>query len=942
MQTVGEKKKRAYYQLSPDDVLDDLSTSKDGLSTKEALARLTEQGPNALALKKHQSWVVTYLEQFKDLMILLLLASSGLAWYLGDQRTGIVLLCLVLFNTTIGFLQEFKAEKTLESLEKLVVAKAHVFRDGTMVEIDSRELVVGDIVRVEAGDNAPADLRVITEDELSTNDFALTGESDPTRKFKHALPAVLPLSGRQNIVFMGTTIATGEGLGVVVATGMQTEIGRIASLSASAPDQLSPLQREINNIATKVTWGTIVICAVLLPLAILANLGIKDAFLFAIGIASSLIPQGLPAEINTSLASAANKLAHARALVKKLSAVETLGATNVILTDKTGTLTRNQMTVEEILIGKTPYEVTGSGYETNGGIYRDDGTPLNGKALQDLHLFFEAGVLASNATVHEPDESHAEWYVIGDPTEGALITLAHKAGIDSSRLTEHIRETKEYAFDSARKRMSSVRVIGDKQYLFVKGAPESVLGCSTELWDHGHVRKLSEKDRKFFLSENERHAAEAQRNLAYAYRVLPKGYNAQHEHLEAAEQELVFLGMVNMLDPLRDEVPKAMIAARKAHMRVSIITGDFATTARAIAARAKLAEKPEDLLLVSGEELPTLSDEQVLRYVRGGGTIFSRVAPEDKLRIVEIAERAGLVVAVTGDGINDAPALKRANIGVAMGVTGTDVAKQSADIILLDDSFHTLVGAVQEGRAIFRNIQKGTLSCFTSNIAELVINLASLAAALLFHVPLALSVMLILAVDLIAELFPIAALGNDKAEGNLMSEAPRNLSVHILNRTNMLDLLQAGLLMGGLAFANYLWYYWRRGIGAAHIDPTSLIHMGAMSMTYLSVVLMQLTNILQRRSEKGLFTRYQLHNRSLWGAMALSLACVIAIVYSPLNTFFSAAPLGFLDWLWALAAVALFVFVRETRLRTRHHAKTHTRKTLLAHYPDAIRGALPK
>jgi len=936
MAGVGSDKHLPFYRLSPDDTLAELDSSQTGLKDTEAAKRLTEYGANVLAVQRRESWVITYFRQFKDLMILLLLVSGALTLWLGDVRTAVVLFALVFFNTTIGFLQEFKAEKTLKALERLVTAKARVYRDGAEKELDSTELVPGDIVRIEAGDSVPADLRVLTEEELSTNDFALTGESNPTRKFKHAISDNVPLSSRQNLVFMGTTVAIGEAIGIVVGTGMHTEIGRIAGLSQAAPELLSPLQREMNNIATKVTWGTMVLCVLLLPIAVAGHLAIKDAVLFAIGIASSLIPQGLPAEINTALAGAASRLARARALVKKLSAVETLGATNVILTDKTGTLTRNQMTVEEVLIGKTEYRVSGSGYEANGGVMDALGKPLSGKSLQALHIFFETGALASNALVNPPDSEHAEWHCVGDPTEGALITLARKAGIEPQELNEKFPERKEYAFDSARKRMSSVREVDGQLYLFVKGAPESVLTQSVDLWDHGHVRALTQKDRQFFLGYNETHAANAQRNLAFAYRVLPKGYDAAHEHLEAAEQDLTFLGIVSMVDPLRDEVPVAMIAARRAHMSISIVTGDFATTARAIAVRAKLADKPEHLIVIGGDELPGLTDTQILDYVRGGGTIFSRVAPEDKLRIVEIAEKNGLVVAVTGDGINDAPALKRANIGVAMGVTGTDVAKQSADIVLLDDSFHTLVGAVQDGRAIFRNIQKGTLSCFTSNVAELVTNLISLAAFTIFKVPLSLSVMLILAVDLIAELFPIAALGNDKPEGDLMDDPPRNLKDHILNRDGIFDVVHAGVLMGLLAFGNYLFFYWRRDLSASHIDPSSQIHMAGMAMTYLSIVLIQLSNILQRRSRQGLFTRYQFHNWRLWRAMAFSLLCVILIIYSPLNTYFHAAPLGVTDWALALLAAAIFIAVREFRLRYRRH----TRSAILAHPHHAVKAAL--
>lgn len=534
---VGKDTQLAYYRLSPDEVLAKVQSNKAGLTTQEASERIEQFGPNALALAKRESRLVTYLRQFRDLMIVLLLASAALSAYLGDIRTAIVLLALVFFNTTIGFLQEYKAERLIQSLEKLVVAKARVIRSGKEIEIASSEVVLGDIVRLEAGDNVPADLRIIQEDELSTNDFALTGESNPTRKFKHAISSNVPLAGRQNIAFVGTTVATGGGYGVVIATGMHTELGRIAGLSTETAHVLSPLQKETNNIATRVTQATVLISAVLLPIAIIGGLAVKDAILFAIGIASSVIPQGLPAEINTALAQAASKLAKARALVKKLSAVETLGATNVILTDKTGTLTKNEMTVEQLLVGKTEYSFSGTGYAPDGQLLHN-GKPVSSTKLSQLELVFEAAGLASNALVNPPDNEHATWHVVGDPTEGALVTMIQKAGISPEQLNASYLETKEYAFDSARKRMSSVRVKDGKTFLFVKGAPESILACSTKLWDHTLTRKLTDADRKRLRAYHESHAELAQRNLALAYRILPRILTHENTPTKMSRQNL--------------------------------------------------------------------------------------------------------------------------------------------------------------------------------------------------------------------------------------------------------------------------------------------------------------------------------------------------------------------------------------------------------------------
>lgn len=915
MKPVGHKNIEP-YRLDTNAILAAFHSSKDGLTTAAAETIQATTGPNELAIANADPTWRKYLRQYKDLMIVLLLASALLSFYLRDQRTGIVLLCLVLFNTTLGFMQEFKAEKIMQALEKLVKPEAEVYRDGKLAQIASSQLVPGDIVRITEGDSVPADLRVIQEMELSTNDFALTGESNPSRKFTHAIQGTVSIGNRHNIVFMGTTVATGEGLGVVIGTGMQTELGRIAHLSQSAPPESSPLQRELNNIATRVTMGVGLLCMVLLPIAIHANLGIKGAFLFAIGFASSLIPQGLPAEVNTALAQSANKLAKAKALIKTLSAVETLGATHIICTDKTGTLTKNQMTVERIIIGTAPYAVSGSGYEANGYILTDRGVKVTDEARKRLEQFFMCGALASNARVLPPDNEHGNWYCLGDPTEGALITLARKAGIDVEALEAHHPELKEFTFDSARKRMTSIRTLDKRLFAYVKGAPESVLERCTHILDNGKSRKLTNKDRIWFIQQHEALSGKAMRNLAFAYKALPDHTRADSLHMDTVEAGLTLLGMASMIDPLRDEVPGAMRAAAAAHIRVNVITGDFALTAEAIARKAGLAGKGDHLVTVPGTDLPTMADQDIMEHIRRGGTIFSRVSPEDKLRIVEIAKKAGEIIAVTGDGINDAPALKRADIGVAMGITGTDVAKQASQIVLLDDSFATLVKAVQAGRTIFANIKKGTLSCFTSNSAELVINLTSLATASALQVPLAITVMQILAVDLIAELFPIAALGWDAPDGELMNEKPRDPDSHILNRHTIIDLIFCGIVIGGLSFANYLLYFHR-----AHVDATDFYHnllspiyMKATSMTYLTLVLCQLVNITQRRSRKGFFSRYQLSNAYYWSAIGLSLFCVINIVYNPLvNTYFGAAPLSILDWGYALGAAGIFLAIRETQ-----------------------------
>jgi len=520
---VEEQTQLPYYRMDPDSILVQLNTRSSGLTTDEAANRLIQNGRNELVRMRREPAVITFLRQFKNLLVIILLVSACFSLYLSDLRTATILITIALINALVGFVQEHKAESLMASLEKLTVPQAKVVRAGKLIDINSVELVIGDIVYVEEGDSVPADIRIIDEQELTTNDFALTGESNPTRKFVHAMTGDVPLANRHNLAFMGTTVATGNGHGIVIGTAMRTELGRIANLSQGTKTDSSPLQRELNNLSKRLTQGVIILAALLTYIALQAHLGLKGALLFAISISAAMIPNGLAAEVSITLAQTASRMAKARALVKKLSAVETLGATNIIATDKTGTLTKNEMTVERFIIGRTEYGVTGTGYETNGVIVDKKNEPLTSAQLDTIQLFFETAAMASNAHVNPPDKEHATWYCVGDPTEGALITVARKAAVDPTKLDATYKEIKEFQFDSARKRMSSVRRYGDHLTAFTKGAPESVLERCTHIWDHGHIRPMTAKDRAFFLEYNELRAREAMRNLAFAYGTLPKG-----------------------------------------------------------------------------------------------------------------------------------------------------------------------------------------------------------------------------------------------------------------------------------------------------------------------------------------------------------------------------------------------------------------------------------
>jgi len=913
-------KRLNYYRMSAADVLAELDSRDNGLTTKEATQRLEQLGPNVLHRTKHESALSTFIRQFRNLLVVMLLTSAVLSIYLKDTKTATILVLIALMNAFVGFAQEHKAETLMKSLEQLLVPKAKVVRNGTLTEVDSTEIVLGDVIYIEEGDSAPADLRVLSEQELSSNDFALTGESNPSRKFVHAIAAEVPLANRHNLVFMGTTIATGSAHGVVIATGMQTELGRIASLSQTTHSEASPLQKEMSHLSVRLLQGTILLALLLIAIAFKSDLGWHDAILFGIGISAAMIPSALVAEVNITLALTAGRLARKQALVKKLSAVETLGATNYILTDKTGTLTKNEMTVQQLLIGRSHYNVTGTGYEANGTIVTEHGAAISTKKLKELELFFACAALASNAHIDPPDAEHADWYVVGDPTEGALITLARKAGLDIDAWEHEHPELKEFQFDSARKLLSSVRKRDDDTVVFVKGATENVLAKSTHIWDHGVIRQLTKADRDFFLAYNEKQAQAAKRNLGFGYRVLPKGTKKPYI-MDEVEQKFVFLGMASMVDPLRDAVPAAMVAARRAHVKVSIITGDYPTTAKAIARQADLAD---DITIVLGSELAGLADSQILSLVEKGGAVFSRVAPEDKLRIVEIVKNSGHVVAVTGDGINDAPALKRADIGVAMGRTGTDVAKDAAEIVLLDDSFTTLVSAIEQGRVTYQNIKKAARCVLTDNAGELLTVLIGLSATALFHIAPAITAIQILAIDIVAQILPITALGWDQAQGKLMRQKPRRLDDHIINVPAIAGFIGFGLLAALLSYGNYLLYFARIHLSPRYLDPSLPQYHQATSLTYLTLVLCLYVYLLFERSDRHekFFSSYLWSNRKLLLAFAGSFFLIANLFYNPwVQPYFGTAALSVIDWMTALGAAVIYGLFRLIQRHTRKHSR---------------------
>lgn len=904
--------KISFYQKSIQQAFEILETSSQGLTSEQAKNRLESYGYNVLVEKKGFLRMERFFAQFKDLLIVLLIVSGAVSFYSGSTNAGIVIVIITFLNVFIGYFQEAKAEKILESLKKLVAHNVKVIRNGKEEEIDRSELVIGDVVYLEEGDSVPADLRTIEVNHLGTNDFALTGESNPTKKFLHALEKEVLLGDRNNLLFMGTTVAVGSWKAVVIATGMNTELGKIANLTSNQENEFSPLQKELTHVSQIVTIGVVIIGGFLFFIALKLGMSVHEALAFSLGVAVSIMPQGLPAQINTGLALASARLATNNVLLKKLSAAETMGSTSMICTDKTGTLTKNEMTIQHILIGQQEYKVTGLWYEPQGSILDENGNIIALKDIQPFELFLKAWVFASNAKIHGPDEEHNTRYCLWDPTEGAVITLGMKYNFDPVVLDQQEPEVLEHGFDSIRKRMSSVRKIGNEYYAFVKGAPESLLEVSDSYYNGKSYEPLDDIHKKFIKNYHDTYANQAMRNLWYAYKKINNF--EENMTLDQVESGLTFLGVATMIDPPRAEVEEAMQAAKEAKIKVMIITGDYALTAKAIALKVGLAKNPEDITLITWDELKNYSDLNLVTVFNKNAVIFSRVSPEDKLRIVQVAKTHGYVVAVTGDGINDAPALKKADIGVAMGKIWSDVAKESAEIVLLDDNFSTLVYAVREGRVIYQNLKKTTIGCFTTNSGELFTVILSLIFGWLYGWPVAMSAILILCVDLIAEMFPLMALTYDPPQTRIMSEKPRNLNDHIMNSHAIRDLVWSGIVMASLCYGAFVLRYYIHGESLVGVAMNNSFYYSSMSLAYVTMVLSQYANIFSRRvgGIESIISPYFWTNKQLFRATGFSFFCVLNIVYNPwINQFVGSWPLNLMDWWIAIVGAMIYLAFRE-------------------------------
>jgi len=890
-----------WHALSAEAVLQRLDASHLGLSSEEARKRLARSGPNELIQTTRISPLRIFLEQFTNVLVVVLIFAAIISAALGLSRgeaaelyDAALIFVIVILNATLGFVQEYRAEKSLQALKALAAPKAHTLRDNEVVVVPTREIVPGDVVLLAAGDRVPADGRLIEATGLRANEASLTGESTPVSKTTDVLRQEIFLADRKNTVFAGTTIEGGRGKAVVVSTGMGTELGKIAGLVQQETDEETPLQRQLNRLGRQIGVAVLAIAAIVFLIGVLRDISkAQGFFLTAVALAVAAIPEGLPAVVTISLALGLQRMVKRNALVRKLPAVEALGAATVICSDKTGTLTKGEMNVRTIFADGRSYEVQGEGFDPAGKVLLD-GSPVDLTGHAGLRQTLLCGVFCNDAVLKREGN---RWTVDGDATEGALTVAAIRAGLNPDALRSEFPRVLEIAFTSERKKMSTLHFrvpeselagllalpeaaraellasLGPK-WLFVKGAPERILAaCTTHLVD-GEVKPLTDYDRKQYLYRNQELATRALRVLGMAAREFPEELPALQE--DTLEQELTFLGLLGMMDAPRLDAISAIQACKKAGVQVVMITGDHKLTAMAVAREMGILNEGE--LALTGEELEKLSDEGLVRDVEKI-KVYARVSPEHKMRIVDAWKKKGHIVAMTGDGVNDAPAMKRADLGVAMGITGTDVAKESADIVLTDDNFASIVNAIEEGRGIYDNLRKFVRYMLSTNSGEV---LTIFIASVLFPPDLPLLPLQILWINLITDGFPALALTVEPKERGLMDRKPRDPKAGILSGGISPHIAWVGTLMmvGSLSV-----FLWAMGDGRP-VDE-------ARTLVFYLLTTFQVFHVLAIRVERNsVFTDGVFRNRYLILAVVLTVALQLLVIYAPfLQAAFKTVPL---------------------------------------------------
>ncbi len=910
------------YQQPFEKVLAALGTdAQRGLSEAEARARLERDSKNELTAEKPVPAWRKFLAQFQDTLVILLLIATGISaglWlYERDSALpyeALTIFAVVLLNAVMGYVQEARAESAVAALRQMAAAQARVVREGEQRSIRATELVRGDIILIEEGDTIPADARVIQSTALRTAEAALTGESLPVAKDVAAIGDEIGIGDRHNMVFSGTAATYGRGRAVVVATGMRTEMGRIAGMLRDVPDQTTPLQKELDRLGRRLGLVVVVIAAVMITTIFLVEdvsglSAIFDVLILGVALAVAAVPEGLPAIVTAVLAIGVQRMARRNAIVRHLSAVETLGSADVIASDKTGTLTKNEMTVRVVATASGRVTLAGTGYGPEGEVSRDGGGAVEGAIRVELDRTLAVADSANNAVLHERD---GRWTVQGDPTEGALVVAARKAGLNPDALHARFRRVGEVPFSSERKLMSTVHTDADKQerlLVFTKGAPDVLLArCTQELVGEEH-KPLDDARRSRILRSNEELASRALRTLGIAYRPLSSTAAAPDGIDERVERDLVFAGLVGMIDPPRDEAKAAVARAKNAGIRAMMITGDHPKTAGVIASALGIAQ---DGRAVVGAELERAADESLVETTRDV-SVYARVNPEHKLRIVKALQSQGAVVAMTGDGVNDAPALKTADIGVAMGITGTDVSKEASDMVLADDNFATIVAAVEEGRAIFSNIRKFLRYLLSSNIGEVMTMFFGVLLARVIGlqaqgdaVVLPLLATQLLWINLVTDGAPALALGVDPADANLMSKPPRPKGEGVIT-----GVMWRGIFFVGVVMAAGTLFVLDASLPGGLVEGSGSMRY-AQTMAFTTLMLFQLFNVFNARSdEKSAFAGF-FANHWLWAGVGFSLALHLAVIYLPfLQQAFSTVALSGGDWAQCALVASSVLWLRE-------------------------------
>jgi P-type Ca2+ transporter type 2C len=884
------------YSLPVPEVFTSLETSSSGLTASEVEERRSLYGLNQLSEPPREAVWHKILGFLTHPMALLLWIAGAIALGSNEPTLGVIIWTVVLVNGAFSYWREYRAEQATAALQHLLPSYARVKRNGGEMRMATSDLVPGDLLVLAEGDNVPADARVVEEYGLRANNAVLTGEAVPARKTADAsLQDGISEVERPNLVFAGTSIVSGTGKAVVFSTGMLTQFGRIARLTQAVREEPSRLQQELSRLTRIISFIALGLGVIVFAVGIVdVNLGISEAFLLALGIIVAAIPEGLPATVTLSLAVAVQRLAQKGVLVKKLSILETLEHVSIICTDKSGTLTQNQMTVRQVWVGGRPLVVTGSGYDPEGEFVP---SPATRASENDLRALLTAGMLCNNSRLNPPTPDHPHWTVLGDQTEAALRVVAVKGGLTEESLNNSLPRVHEIPFDARRKRMSTIHQVRDQdelfhevetghQIAFIKGAPREVLQLCTCIRMHGEVLPLDENWRTRILSANDDYARNALRVLALAYQALPQRVGSYTT--ERVETNLVFLGLTAMMDPPRPEVTEAVSTCRKAGVRMVMITGDYGLTAESLARRIGLLTSPNPTIL-TGAEFEQLNDFEIQNILKKE-VLFARMAPEHKLRLVAAFQEQGEVVAVTGDGVNDAPALRKADVGVAMGLVGTDVAKEAADIILTNDNFSTIARAIEEGRTVYDNLRKFITYIFSSNVPEI---LPFILTALLTPqvMPLALGVKQILAIDLGTDLFPALALGSENPEPDVMERPPRRKTQSLVDaRLLQRAFLWLGLIEAVLCF--FAFYFINNWLDVPFLQslhamifsyiPHSAQHNLAITVYYAGVVMAQVGNAFACRTERnrGRFLGW-LSNPGLLRAIGIELAILLGLIYIP-------------------------------------------------------------